>query len=103
MLTAQCSYFFVDFQIECYKLHDPLDIENYMVVEWIKFQYMKKLMCNTCFMHRFFAQNSKLDIYRPHLPLSHLHDPHGHQEVHDGGVDQVPTYEIIYVRYMFYT
>ena len=60
-------------------------------------------MCDTRFMHRFLHRIQNFDMYRPYLPLSHLHDPHGHQEVHDGGVDQVPTYEIIYVRYMFYT
>ena len=54
-------------------------------------------------MPRFLHRIQNFDTYRPYLPLSHLHDPHGHQEVHDGGVDQVPTYEIIYVRYMFYT
>ena len=43
-------------------------------------------------MHRFLHRIQNFDMYR-----------HGHQEVHDGGVDQVPTYEIIYVRYMFYT
>ena len=49
-----------------------------------------------------FYKIQNFDMYRPYLPLSHLHDPRGHQEVHGGGVDQVSTYDNI-VRYMFYT
>ena len=53
-------------------------------------------------MHRFLHRIQNFDMYRPYLPLSHLHDPHGHQEVHDGGVDQVPTYEIICAIHLLY-
>ena len=60
---------------------------------------METYMYDTCFIPRILQRIKKYEIYRHH---SHFHDPCVHQGVHGGVVDQVPTYENIYVRYMFY-
>ena len=80
-----------------------LDIDKYMVKEYVKFKNMETYMCDTCFTAKILQRIQKYEIYRPHFSLSHLHDPRVHQEVHGGGVDQVLIFENIYVRYMFYT
>ena len=76
-----------------------LDIKKCMVEEYVKFKKMETYVCDTCFIPRILQRIQKYEIHRHH---SHLHDPCVHQGVHGGVVDQVPTYENIYVRYMFY-
>ena len=79
-----------------------LDTEKYMVEEYVKFKKMETYVCDTCFIPRILQRIQKYEAYRHHLTHSHLHDPLVHQGVHGGAVDQVPTYENSYVRYMFY-
>ena len=80
-----------------------LDNAKYMVEEHVKSKNMETYMCDTCFIAKILQRIQKYEIYRPHFSLSHLHDPRVHQGVHGGLVDQVPTYENIYVWYMFHT
>ena len=79
-----------------------LDIEKYMVEEYVKFKKMETYVCDICFIPRILQRIQKYEIYRHHLTHSPPHDSRVHQGVHGGVVDQVPTYENIYVRYMFY-
>ena len=73
-----------------------------MVEEHVKSKNMETYMCDTCFIAKILQRIQKYEIYRHHLTHSHLNDSSVHRGVHGSVVDQVPTYENIYVRYMFY-
>ena len=47
-----------------------LDIEKYMVEEYVKFKKMETYVCNTCFIARILQRIQKYEAYRHHLIIS---------------------------------